>query len=194
MAKRPKPDSTFMRRWKGSEVTSQASYRKIENAITEYDRVVSGYEERWGHDRLPNLVDMDLRDRFWKQMDKLNAAISSNNAIDVEHQVQVTLRGYAALEKKAREMGGKELTGIAWTATSHDGTRTVAVVQDIHEIAGVKKTMPDADVFSVSEVANILAAWKDKNQLAMEVKEVFPGAHVTNITPTGELLDDEIPF
>lgn len=189
--KQHKPDSNFMRGWKGTEVTSQASYRKIQNAITEYDRVVSQYERRWGCDRLPNLVDMDLRDRFWQQMDKLNKAISDNNPIDVEHQVQVTIRAYSALEAKAVEMGGKELTGIAWTATSHDSTTTVAVVQDSNEIPRIKREMPEAMVYSVAEVANIIASWEKQNSLVGEVKNVFEGAHVTKIE---ELIDDEIPF
>lgn len=192
--KQHKPDSTFQRRWKGKDVWSDASYRKIENAITEYDRVVTRYERKWGCDRLPNLVDMDLRERFWQQMDRLNKAIESNNPIDVEHQVQVTLRAYAALEAKAIEMGATELTNIAWTATSHDSTTTVAVVQDIHEVGNVKRDMPEAKVYSVYEVANIIAAWEKKNSLVGEVKNVFEGAYVSNITDLNKELDDEIPF
>ena len=193
MAKR-KPDTTFERRWKGKAVTSEATYRKIQNAITEYDRVVSGYERRWGHERLPNIVDMELRDRFWKQMDKLNAAIEANNPIDVEHQVQVTIRAYAALEAKAKAMGERELTGVAWTATSHDGKQVVAVVQDVYEIGNVKKQMPDALVYSVSEVANIVASWSEKSSIVDEVKNVFEGAFVSKVTTLNEELDDEIPF
>lgn len=191
--KQHKPDTAFMRRWKGNDVTSDATYRKIQNAITEYDRVVTQYERKWGCDRLPNLVDMELRNRFWQQMDRLNDAITSNNPIDVEHQVQVTLRAYAALEAKAKEMGGKELTGVAWTATSHDSKVTVAVVQDIHEIGNIKREMPEALVYSVYEVANIIASWSEKSKMVDEVKNVFEGAYVSKIT-LNEELDDEIPF
>ena len=190
-----KPDSTALRRLRGTNITSEASYRKIQNYLTEYDRVVSDYERRWGVERLPALVDPALRDRFWSQMDKLNAAIASNSPVDVEAEVEVTLRGYAALEAKAREMGSKEIEGIAWTAPMEDG-RVIAIVRDVHEIGVIKKDMPDAIVYSVQEVAAILAAWTDqqKNDAVNRVKDLFPGAHVTKVTELEQELDDEIPF
>ena len=193
MAKR-KPDSTFERRWKGQTVTSEATYRKIQNAITEYDRVISDYESRWGADRLPNIISMDMREKYWAQMDRLNSAIDSNNPIDVEHHVKVTIKAYASMEAKAKEMGYKELTGIAWTARSHDDKTTIAIVQDVHEIGRVKKEMPDANVYSVSEIANILNNWQDKSDIINQVKDMFPGAHVSKVTPLEKELDDEIPF
>ena len=155
--------------------------------------MVSDYERRWGVDRLPALVDPALRDRFWSQMDKLNAAIASNSPADVEAEVEVTLRGYAALEAKAREMGSKEIEGIAWTAPMEDG-RVIAIVRDIHEIGVIKKDMPDAIVYSVQEVAAILAAWTDqqKDDAVNRVKDLFPGAHVTKVTELEQELDDEI--
>ena len=107
MAKRriKKPDTTDIAAYDGQQsVTSEATYRKIQNYLTEYDRVVSDYERRWGVERLPNLVSPELRDRFWQQMDKLNDAIHRDAAVDVEHHVAVTLaclwcageRGYRA--------------------------------------------------------------------------------------------------
>ena len=190
-----KPDTTALRRLKGTHITNEASYRKIQNHLTEYDRVVSDYERRWGVERLPLLVDTELRDRFWSQMDKLNTALHNESPADVEHQVQVTLRAYAALEAKAREMGNKEIEGIAWTAPMDDG-RVVAIVRDIHELGVIKKDMPDALVYSVQEVAAILAAWNDqkKADIVNQVKDLFPGAAVTKVTPLAEHLDDEIPF
>lgn len=192
-----KPDATALRRLKGTAVTSEASYRKIQNYLTEYDRVVSELERRWGVERLPLLVGPELRDRFWSQMDKLNAAIASESPADVEAEVAVTLRGYAALEAKARELGAKEIEGVAWTAPMQDG-RVVAVVRDVHEVGVIKKDMPDAMVYSVQEVAAILAAWTDqqKDDLVNKIKDTFPGAHVTSVKKTEleEELNDEIPF
>ena len=190
-----KPDSTALRRLKGTSVTSERTYRKIQNHLTEYDRVVSDYERRWGVERLPLLVDPELRDRFWSQMDRLNAAVHAESPADVEHQVQVTLRAYAALEAKAREMGNKEIEGIAWTAPMDDG-RVVAIVRDRNEAPLIKKDMPDALVYSVQEVAAILAAWADRDgaDVVNQIKDVFPGATIEKVTPLAEQLDDEIPF
>lgn len=196
MAKRriQKPDTTALRRLKGTAVTGEVGYRKIQNYLTEYDRVVSDYERRWGVERLPLLVSPELRDRFWAQMDKLNDAIHREAPVDVEHQVQVTLRAYAALEKEAIAMGGLEITNEAWTAPMKDGG-VVAICRDVHQIGNIKKEMPDALVYSVQEVAAILAAWADQNKLASQVKEAFPDAYVSDVkTEAEETLDDEIPF
>lgn len=187
-----KPDATALRRLKGTAVTSDVSYRKVQNYLTEYDRVVSEYERRWGCERLPLLVSPELRDRFWAQMDKLNDAISKNAPADVEHQVAVTLRAYAALEKEAIAMGGIEIGGDVWTAPMKDG-RVVAICRDVYEVGNIKKDMPDALVYSVQEVAAILASWSDQNKLVGVVKDAFPDAHVSNVTLEEE-LNDEIPF
>jgi len=188
-----KPDSGALRMLKGTGVTSSPSYRKIENHLTEYDRVVSDYERRWGFERLPLLVDVELRERFWAQMDRLNEAIHSENPNDVEHHVQVTLRAYAALEKKAREMGGKEIEGVAWTAPMSDG-RVLAVVRDLHEVAVVKRDMPAAVVYSVQEMAAIMASWIEQNKLVDDIKETFPASTISKIEPIEKVVDDEIPF
>lgn len=188
-----KPDTTALRRMMGTAVTSEATYRKIQNYLTEYDRVVSEYERRWGIERLPLLVSPELRDRFWQQMDKLNDAIHRDAPNDVEHHVAVTLRAYAALEKEAIAMGGVEIGDDVWTAEV-DG-KVVAVVRDVHAVGGIKKEMPDALVYCVQEVAAILAKWSEQNKLVADVKDVFPGAVVTDVKSTmKDKLDDDIPF
>jgi len=188
-----KPDTTALRRMMGTAVTSEATYRKIQNYLTEYDRVVSEYERRWGIERLPLLVSPELRDRFWQQIDKLNDAIHRDAPNDVEHHVAVTLRAYAALEKEAIAMGGVEIGDDVWTAEV-DG-KVVAVVRDVHAVGGIKKEMPDALVYCVQEVAAILAKWSEQNKLVADVKDVFPGAVVTDVKLTmKDKLDDDIPF
>lgn len=189
-----KPDTTGLRRMMGTAVTNEATYRKIQNYLTEYDRVVSDYERRWGIERLPLLVSPELRDRFWQQIDKLNDAIHRDAPNDVEHHVSVTLRAYAALEKEAIAMGGVEIGDDVWTAEARDGT-VVAVVRDVHAVGGIKKEMPDALVYCVQEVAAIVSKWSEQNKLAADVKDVFPGAVVSEVKPTmKDKLDDDIPF
>ena len=188
---------TFEQRWKGKDINNQKTHQVIEDAVKGYDIKVTDYETRWGIGRLPNLVEAELRTRFWSQIERLNEAIRANNPTEVEHQVKVTLRGWEALEKRADERKAKQLTGIAWTATSDDGTKTVCIVMNKHEIPHIKQSMPDADVFSVCEVANVMAAWTEKNDIAKQVKDMFPGAHVTKVQKTGlegGWIDDEIPF
>ena len=190
-----KPDSTGMRRLLGTKVTSEASYRKIQNSLTEHDRVVSEYERKWGIDRLPMLVDEALRDRYWQQMDRLNAAIEKEDPIDVEEQVAVTIRAYAALEHKATELGGRQIEQIAWTAAMKDGG-VIALVRNRHDVPEMKKEMPDALVYCIEEVAAIVNAWSADNKLVEKTRSIFAdmGATVTDVKTSKEILDDDIPF
>lgn len=189
-----KPDGSALRRLMGAAATGDRTYRAIQNHLVEYDRVVSDYERRWGVERLPLLVTPELRDRFWAQMDKLNAAIAADNPGEVEHQVAVTLRAYAKLEQVARELGGQELSGDCWTAPMPDG-RVLAVAQSDKEVGRVKRDLPQAVVYSVEELARIIPAWEaDQAETIRAVKDVFPDATVTAVKVTKEELNDEIPF
>lgn len=127
-------------------------------------------------------------------MDKLNDAIHRDAAVDVEHHVAVTLRAYGALEKEAIALGGKEIGMDVWTA--HADGKVVAIARDEQAVMHIKNDMPEALVYCVQEVAVILAKWSEQNALAVEVKDTFPGATVTDVKPTEleDKLDDIIPF
>jgi len=95
MAKRPrKPTKSYY-------APNDKLARRMQDALVRYDEAVTKLEMKWGVDRLPWLVGRELREKFDMQMDRLNEAIERQ--IDVEHQVEVTLRGLAALEKAATE-------------------------------------------------------------------------------------------
>ncbi len=181
----------------GSSVTSEATYRKIQNYLTEYDRVVSDYERRWGVERLPNLVSPELRDRFHEQMDKMNAAIDKVDPIAVEEEVQTTIRGIKALEKAAVLAGAKELTGEHWEAPMKDGT-VLAIAKTDAEVSRVQKDNRDMIVYSVAEIGRIIGAWRENEEAKTldAIKRTFDGAIVEEVKPkiTEAMLDDEIPF
>jgi hypothetical protein len=175
---------------------SKIEYDRIQNALVEHDRVVTGYENRWGVDRLQELVSQDLRHRFLMQRDKLNEAISRSDGKRVQHEVQVMCRAYAALEKAAIDAGYKELTGEYWEMPMPDG-RVLAVTRTITEAGKVARDNRDMVVYSLEELANLLYH-KHKDTMAKvdQVKSMFPGAAITKVKPktTAELIDDEIPF
>jgi hypothetical protein len=186
MAKRPqKPSRAYF-------APTQAAERRMQDALHRYDDVVSQYEMRWGVDRLPWLVGTELRERFEAQMQKLNKAIDDRH--DVEHQVEVTLRGVAALEQAAIERGAQQLTGDYIETAMPDG-RVLAITRTSWEVAKVKRENRDMVVYSAEEVAILIAGFEEKQKTLTTIKETFPGAVVESITPKAELeLDDEIPF
>lgn len=183
----PKPNRAYY-------APSQGAMRRMQDALTRYDEVVSAKEREWGVDRLPWLAGEALRAKFDAQMDLLNAAIDKME--DVEHQVEVTLRGVAALERAAIEAGYKPLTGEYVEGAMPDG-RVLAVVPNDYEVGRVKRDNPDLVVYSVSEVAKIIEAFRDegKPSLVDSVKDVFEGAVVERVkTKTEMALNDEVPF
>ena len=60
--------------------SSSRNLAKIQAAITELDACVTGYEKRWGIDRLPELVSVNTQVKYWRQVDKLDEAINSDDA------------------------------------------------------------------------------------------------------------------
>jgi hypothetical protein len=166
----------------------------MQDALHHYDREVKAIELKWGVDRLVWLVDEALRGRFEAQMDLLNAAIDKMQ--DVEHQVSVTLRGVAALERAAIANGHAPLTGEYWEAAMPQG-QVLAITRDEYEAGKVKAENRNMMVYSIGEIAVIIEQWqRDKaGQLASAAKEVWPGATVERVSiAKKELIDDEIPF
>lgn len=173
---------------------NQAAMRRMQQSLHKYDDEVNRLERKWGVDRLPWLVPVELRDRFYEQLDRLNAAIDKTEG--VEHEVEVTLRGCAAIERAAIEGGAEPLTGDYIEGRMPDGT-VLAITRNGYEAGKVKQDNREMTVYTVDEVGVILEQWlKEKKAKAFvdEAKSVFPGAVVESVTKTAKLIDDEIPF
>lgn len=185
-----KPDRSMGR---VTQYASPSAWDKTQSAVLEYDKAATEYEERWGRDRLADLASPALRERFYRQVYVMNQAISAVDWREVEHQCGVTLRGYAALEAAALEAGHKPLEGRFWDAAMPDG-RVLCVAPDHHEAGKVARQRKGEDVlvYSVEEIANILAA-NEAARAVNAVKAAFPGATVTG-SRRAEVYDDEIPF
>jgi len=170
---------------------SQMAMRRMQDALHRYDDAVSKVERKWGVDRLIWVVGGDLRDRFEAQMDLLNAAIDKMD--DVEHQVDVTLRGVAALERAAIAAGVQPLSG-EWVEGKMDDGRVLAIVPNDYEVSRVKRDNREMVVYSVDEIGRLLADW-DASKTVDAVKAVFPGATVEKVrTQLAKDLNDDIPF
>ena len=128
---------------------------KCRAALATYDAVVRAAEVKWGIDRLPLLVEADLRDRFWAQMDVLNVALTKGSGVEVEEAVAATVRGVQALERRAVELGAQPVTGEVWEETTPNGA-VVAVCRDASEIAKIRADGRLDRVYSMSEVAAIV--------------------------------------
>jgi len=184
---KPKTDKVYYQ-------PSQGALKRQQAALHKYDDEVNRLERKWGIDRLPWLVPVELRDRFYEQLDKLNSAIDATEG--VEHEVEVTLRGCAAIERAAIEGGAEPLTGEYIEGRMPDGT-VLAITANGYEAGKVKQDNREMTVYTVDEVGVILEQWlKEKQAKAFvdEAKNVFAGAVIESVTKTAKLIDDEIPF
>jgi hypothetical protein len=184
---KPKTDKVYYQ-------PSQAAMRRQQQSLHKYDDEVNRLERKWGIDRLPWLVPLELRERFYEQLDKLNAAIDKCEGVD--HEVEVTLRGCAAIERAAIEGGAEPLTGEYIEGRMPDGT-VLAITANGYEAGKVKQDNREMKVFTVDEVGVVLEKWLEENKaktLVDEAKNVFPGAVVESIVKNQLLLDDEVPF
>ena len=184
---KPKTDKVYYQ-------PSQAAMKRQQQSLHKYDDEVNRLERKWGIDRLPWLVPLELRDRFYEQLDKLNSAIDKCEGVD--HEVEVTLRGCAAIERAAIEGGAQPLTGEYIEGRMPDGT-VLAITSNGYEAGKVKQDNREMKVFTVDEVGVVLEKWLEENKaktLVDEAKNVFPGAVVESIVKNQLLLDDEVPF
>jgi hypothetical protein len=184
---KPKTDKVYYQ-------PSQGALKRQQAALHKYDDEVNRLERKWGIDRLPWLVPVELRDRFYEQLDRLNAAIDKCDG--VEHEVEVTLRGCAAIERAAIEGGAEPLTGEYIEGRMPDGT-VLAITANGYEAGKVKQDNREMTVYTVDEVGVILEQWlKEKQAKAFvdEAKNVFAGAVIESVTKTAKLIDDEIPW
>jgi len=182
---RPKPSKVYYQ-------PTQPAMRRMQDALHRYDDVVSEVEGRWGVDRLVWLVGGELRDRFEKQMDRLNAAIDKCDP-SIEHEVEVTLRGVAALEAAAIASGAKPLSGDYVEGRMPDG-RVIAITATAYEAGKVKRDNREVVVYSADEVGRIIEGLNKEAPVVDAIKNAFAGAEVESVKPVPANLDDEIPF
>ena len=176
---------------------SERDADKCRAALATYDAEVRSRDVRWGVDRLPLLVEAELRDRFWAQMDLLNAAIAKGSGVEVEEAVAATVRGVQALERRAIERGAEPVSGEVWEETTPQGA-VIAVCRDASEIAKIRDDGRIDRIYTMAEIAAIVEWWEETKagQVTNKVKSLFDGATIESVKPKpAEIeLDDEIPF
>ena len=190
--KHPVPDRGISR-----ELTSSYSreYAKVQSAVTDYDKVASEMERKWGVDRLPELVDAELRERFWQTVYRLNVAIDKNDPDEVRRHGDAAARGWCALDRAAVAAGALPPSGEGYDARI-DETRVLRVCRTIEDACVSQRERPDVVAVSVEEIARLWAIWDERDIVAM-AKQAFPGAEIFEAREkSGEkgALNDEIPF
>ena len=99
--------------------TEFSNSEQIKLALERLDEVATGYEKKWGVDRLQKLVDQGLAERFQEQLELLNSALERHAVLDVISHADALARGWAALDAAAESQGSPQIDAAAWEVIHH---------------------------------------------------------------------------
>jgi hypothetical protein len=148
------------------------------HAMAQLDELAGAMEAKWGVDRLPRLVPADLAEKFYSQLDKLNAAIEVGSPADIEHHAGRMQNAWRALDGAAVAAGALPLSVKALEGRLPDG-RVLVVVDGVTEQWAAAQANRGAVVWNMAEIARVLHEF----ELTNTAKTIFPGAEVINTRP-----------
>lgn len=164
------------------------------HTLAPFDRMARQMDAKWGIDRLPELVSVDLAEKFGQTMASLNEAILTRK--ELPGWVGVGIRAYQALDAYAEEHGAPK-------ADTHlfeydlDGFK-FGVMRDDAAWQAIKVSRPDIQLFTMRQVALALKALQEGTEFLDGIQEHFPEARLTKITtdkpPFDPVKGDPIPF
>lgn len=149
--------------------------------IQAVDATAREYEAEWGVERLPLLVPPALAARFftasrqWSEAIEgaYNADILTRDMLDlVDRKSAALIRGWKALAAAASEAGHRPVRPEIWEIRLHDGT-IAALVQTNAEVAAARQDGRHLAVYTLEEIANIIAALPST---LTQAKTIFEGA------------------
>lgn len=156
---------------------------------------------RWGFNRLPLIVGIDLMQKFKAQQFKWQRAcmecIGSCMPADLERvkaHGEAMKRAYAALEREALALGKQPAPPGQWEFALADGT-PIVLVRTRAEMGNVNRE-PKAQVWCLEEIGEIISRFPE----LVLAKDAFPEMEIVRMAPgpeVRELVDDileDIPF
>lgn len=163
---------------------------EIKRHIDLLDETARSYEAKWGIGNLPDMVDVELREKWDRQQDKLADAIHGGKVKEVAGLVQGSIRGYKALEDNAIGNGHTPSDPDCWDFVHPESGNHYRICKNITEARAA--TEKEVIVYSLQEVARIL----EGANLMQEIKKTFPGATVGKVGRVKvDFVDgEEMPF
>lgn len=167
------------------------------------DATAREHEREWGSDRLFDLIDDDLRAKFYRQQAKWSAAVNeayetsegrplTRDQLDQITQLSEGLRrGWAAMASQASEKGARAIRPEIWEMVLADGSKA-ALVRSMAE-ASVLDVVPGryVSIWTLDEIVNVITI--NLPASIAEAKTVWPKAVILK-GPKWNPGGDEIPF
>lgn len=158
---------------------------KIDFALGPFDAASRKMDEKWGVERLPDLVSTGTAKIWGDTMANLNGAIEAQYTAKDQEQaradviacVDSALRGFEFMDAEATRDGAKPADKSIFE-TELDGTR-IGIMKDGAAWPAIKAERPDLVLYTMREVA--LALQASGGRVVNEVKAHFPKAEITKI-------------
>lgn len=166
-----------------------------ELSIAGFDRWVQYINEKWGVDRLIQLVDADTAHKYGLALGKLNDAINANDPNEARLRADDCIRGMIKMDQLAEASGAVGADPTYWEFEVN-GVKA-AILADQDAWPKVKADRPDLELITLHEVGVHYAHWRKTKlgEMTAEVKSKFPRATVQSIDlPEVDQHDDRIPF
>ena len=172
----------------------QADAAAIDAVLARLDTEARRCEGRWGVERLPLLVPVDMAAKFASAQAKLNAAVEAADVAAVVERAEIMLRGWQALDAWASDAVNPDVERDEGVWGYRHSGKPYTIVLDRSKAH--REASRSADPALVVTVAELLTSWEARmdGTPVDAVKAAFPGASVTAIRQKSAILDDEVPF
>lgn len=132
----------------------------IDFACGPLDELTRAMDRKWGVDRLPELVPVEMAARYGKAVAALNAALDAQDVEAAKANAANVMRGLSAMDAEAERAGATRADQTIWEYEV-DGFK-FAILRDDRAWPAVKAARPDLVVVSIREVANALREYTAK--------------------------------
>lgn len=167
---------------------------RCDMAVAPFDGAARAMDEKWGIDRLPELVSPATAEKYGTALEMLNEAIKANDPARVAKVAAMCVRGMNAMDAEATASGAEPASAEVWEI-EHQGHK-IGIMQDGRNWAAIKKARPDLALYSLHEVAVALA--RLNIGVVSKIKEMAPGAEISEVRELPEAFwkrgGDEITF
>lgn len=172
------------RQRKGDRLTGlrdRANEVACDHAVAPFDRAARDMDEKWGIDRLPELVSPALAAKYGEALAHMNACIAEEDPAKLADAAANCIRGMAAMDAEATANGHQPATGEFWEYELRDDHEVFrfAIIRNDAEWPALRRQRPDLLIFTMHEAAVALRGLSKKTALEA-AKTHFPNAKIQN--------------
>lgn len=194
-AKKPFHKRTRPDRLTAPELHARKMAIAIDDLLKPVTRRKQNADQKWGYDRLLEIVPTDWARKFGIAHEALEQALIAEepDLAHIQDRAENLIRAYNKLDEIADASGAERSPEMLWHMQV-GGKPAVLALDRASQVAAIA-AYPDRLIYSLDEVERLLEA--DSMKLVNATKDIFPGAEVQEVRPRTKLeqeLEDEIPF